>query len=469
MKKILQSFITLPVIVFTAIIIVVVLVKSKAPIEHQIMDYPVKAVDVISVKKIPFRVRAMAYGHVEPSIVINAKAEVSGKISYIHPDLKQGASIKKGTVILRIEPTTFEISLDQTKAGLAGTQSSLVQLNVEQASTKEALAIAEQKLAVELKELQRLQALWDKRLIARSTLDAEQKNVLSLQQSVQDIKGKLASFESRRSAIRAQIKQSESQVEQSQDTIGRTEVLMPFDARVGAVFVEKDEFTPAGTILFEASGVEAVEINAQLPVQQFRPLVSAGLSNNKSPINLQNPDNLQTALANMKLETRIRLVGDLDDASVWQGELVRLGEAVDPIRDTLGLVVAVEKPYEGIIPGIRPPLLKGMYTSVEILAPAKPMLVIPRKAVHQGRVYLATVDNTLAIRPVKVLFNQGDVVVIAEQNQSIGVAEGEYIIISDVIPVMEGLPLKPIIADSYQQQLQKTALDSDNVAKSSTE
>ncbi|MBL1319937.1 MAG: hypothetical protein COA63_002595 [Methylophaga sp.] len=458
MKKILQSFVSLPVILVTAIIVVVVLVKGKGPVEHQDIGYPIKAVEVITVNKIPFRVRAVAFGHVEPSIIINAKSEVSGKISYMHPDLKQGASIKKGTVVLRIEPTTFEISLNQSKAGLAGSQSSLAQLNVEQASTKDALVIAQKKLAVELKELERIQVLWDKHLIARSSLDAEQKNVLSLQQSVQDIEGKLASYASRKAAMRAQIQQSESQVDQSQDTIGRTEVVMPFDARIGAVAVEKDEFTPAGTILFEALGVEQVEINAQLPVQQFRPLVSAGLAESGASINLQNPENLQAALNSMQLETRVRLVGDLENSIVWQGKLVRLSESVDPTRDTLGLVIAVNKPYEGIIPGIRPPLLKGMYASVEIFAPAKQTIVIPRKAVHQGRVYVVTADNTLVIRRVKILFNQGELVVIAEYDNGVGIKEGEQIIISDVIPVIEGMPLKPLVADDYKRKMLRDAL-----------
>ncbi len=458
MKKILQSFISLPVILITAIIVVVILVKSKAPVEHIDTGYPIKAVEVITVKKIPFRVRVKAFGHVEPSVIVKAKSEVSGKISYMHPDLKQGASIKKGTIVLRIEPTTFEISLDQSKAGLAGSQYSLAQLNVEEVSTQDALVIAQKKLDVGLKELDRLQALWDKGLIARSALDAEQKNILSLQQSVQEIEAKLASYASRKAAMRAQIKQSESQVDQSQDTIGRTEVRMPFDARIGTVTVEKDEFTTAGTILFEALSIDNVEINAQLSMQQFRPLASTALAGNGETINLQSPENLQAALARMQLDAYVRLVGDLDNSIIWQAKLIRLSESIDPIRNTLGLVVAVENPYEKVIPGIRPPLLRGMYTAVEILAPTKPTLVIPRKAVHQGRVYIATADNTLTIRPVKVLFNQGELVVIDEQNKDVGIAEGERIIISDVIPVIEGMPLKPLLADDFQQRMLSDAL-----------
>ncbi len=455
MNRIFKNFIFLPLILAGAVAFVVMQVKSKPPIEHEEAKFPTKAVEVITVKKIPFRARAMAFGNVEPKVVLKAKSEVSGKISYIHPDLKKGASIKEGTVVLRVEPTSFKISLNQSKAGLAGSQSSLAQLESEEKSTKRLLNISQKNLNVGLKELKRIQTLWNKRLIARSTLDKEEQKVLSLRQQLQDIQGKLSSYPSRKSATRAQIKQSKSQVNQSKDTLGRTEIRIPFDARVGEVSVDKGEFVPAGGLLFEALGVQAVEITAQLPIKQFRPLVS-GLGSNNSSISLRDPASLQRALANMNLEARVRLVGDSNDASVWDGELIRLSESVDPTRNTLGLVIAVDNPYDNIIPGKRPPLLKGMYTSVELFSPMKPALIVPRKAVHQGRIYIANDDNTLEIMAVNVLFQQGDMVVLdSEKDRSL---IGKKIIISDVIPVMEGLPLKAIMADAYQTQLVQKAL-----------
>ncbi len=284
---------------------------------------------------------------------------------------------------------------------------------------------------------------------------------MSLRQQLQDIEGKVASFTSRRVAINAQIKQSKSQVDKSQDTLGRTEVRLPFDARIGSVAVEEGEFVQAGAVLFEALGVKAVEINAQISTRQFRPLVTGLHFADNVAISLQNPVNLQAALSSIRLEARVRLVGDMSDFTVWDGTLIRLSESVDPTRDTLGLVVVVDKPYEGIIPGKRPPLLKGMYTSVEFFAPAKPALVLPRKAVHQGRVYIATDENKLAIRTVDVLFTQGDLVVLSDIVSDVpdtGIKPGDKIIISDVIPVIEGLPLKTIAATEYEKQMKLDAL-----------
>ena len=456
MKKLLKNFIFLPLILIGAIAFVVMQVKSKPPVEHEELKYPTKAVEVITIKKIPFRARALAFGNVEPATILKAKSEVSGKISFIHPNLKKGASLKKGTVVLRIEPTTYKLSLNQSKAGLAGSQSSLKQLEAEEKSTKRALSLAQKNLNVELKELGRIKSLWNKRIIARSTLDQEEQKVLSLRQQVQDIQGKISSYASRKSATKAQIAQSKSQVDQSKDKLGRTEVVLPFDARIGTVSVDKGEFVPAGGLLFEALGVQGIEINAQLPTKQFRPLVSSLVTKENAAISIKSAESLQMVVKKMKLEARVRLVGDSSEASVWNGELVRMSESVDPTRDTLGLVIAVNNPYDGIIPGKRPPLLKGMYTSVELLTPAKPTLVLPRKAIHQGRIYTVDTKSNLNIFPIHILYQQGNLIVIDSLQDADLI--GKQLIISDVIPVMQGMPLKAIDSPSYQAHLERNAL-----------
>jgi len=452
MKNILQKAVILPLIVIIAVALVMIKIKTKPPIEHQELSFPVKTVEVITAKRIPFRARATAYGNAEPAVLMQSKAEVAGKISYIHPSLKQGSSLSQGTVVLRIEPTTFEFTLNQSKAALSVSQSALVQLEVEEKSTRSSLEISKRNLQVGQNELDRLLVVWEKKLISRSVVDAEEQKVLQLSQQVEDLKGKLTGFASRKAATQAQIRQSESQLAQSQDTLGRTEVVLPFDARIGEVLVEKGEFTAIGNVLFEASGIQAVEINAQLPTRQFRSLLMGNAGNGLS---LQSPAALQSALLQMQLEARVSLVGFEGGTANWKGELLRIGESIDPTRDTLGVVIAVNNPYEGVIPGKRPPLLKGMYTAVELYAPAREAIVLPRKAIHQGRVYIAKADNQLEIREVNILLKQGRLVILDG-----GVEEGEKVIITDVIPVINGLPLNPIEAVEYEKKMARDALGS---------
>ncbi|WP_299874876.1 efflux RND transporter periplasmic adaptor subunit [uncultured Cocleimonas sp.] len=451
MKKILKNFIFLPLIIAAAVAFVVMQVKSKQAVEHKEVQFPVKTVEVLTVEKIPFRTRAVAYGNVEPATVLQAKSEVNGKISYIHPDLKQGGSLPKGTTVLRIETTTFQISLDSSKAGLASSQSSLKQIEAEEQSAKRSLAIAQKNLNLGLAELKRVEVLVNKRTLARNQLDIEEQKVLQLRSAVQDLQGNLDTYASRKASIRAQIKQSESQVDQSKDTLVRTEVVLPFDARIGEVSVDAGEFISAGGQLFEALGVEAVEINAQLPVNHLRPLAST-MNAMPEQGKAQNLGNLQQAITNWNLDAKVRIVGS-ETSAEWDGKLIRLSESVDPTRDTVGMVVSVEKPYDGVIPGQRPPLLKGMYTSVEFLAQAKNMLVIPRKALHQNRVYAVSAENTLVIRPITVSFSQGQLVVIKD-----GLKAGDKIITSDLVPVIEGIKLELIESDDFQNEIKAMAL-----------
>ena len=444
----------LPLIVVIALALVILVVKLKAPMEHELLQFPIKTVEVITIKEIPFRSRAIAYGNVEPAVLLKSRMEISGKINYIHPLLKKGASLSKDTVVVRIEPTTFQFSLEQSKAGLAGSESSLKQLEVEESSTRRSLEIARKNLQTGQKELDRILSIWEKRLIARTVVDAEQQKMLQLEQQVEDLQGRLASFTSRKAATVAQIKQSRTQLNQSKDTLERTEITLPFDARIGTVSVEEGEYAGVGTVLFEALGTQAVEVSAELPIGQFYQLI---MSLELDQRDLRNPTELQSVISQMELEANISLVGHEEITTTWKGELLRIGESIDPDRDTISLVVVVNNPYEGVIPGKRPPLLKGMYAAVEFIAPAREAVVLPRKAVHQGRVYVATENDSeagvqLEIRPINILYQQGRLVVIDK-----GVAVGEKLVITDVVPVIDGLPLKLITAQNFEDQLAREA------------
>jgi RND family efflux transporter MFP subunit len=455
MNKILKMGFIFPLIIFLAIGLVAYKIKSKPPIEHQQLQFPTRVVEVIKLKKIPFRGRATAYGNVEPVLILTAKSEVSGKITYLHPALKKGASLPKDTLVLRIEPTIYQFSLEQSQAVLESSLSSLKQLQIEEKTTQSSYRIVKKNLYTEKKQLKRLRDVYKQKMISQSDVDIEEQKVLQLQQQLEDLKGKLAAYNSRTQATKAQIKQSQTQLAQSQDTLGRTEIRLPFNGRIGKVSVEKGEYISTGSVLFETSGTQAVEINAQLPVRQFYPLMM-GLDNHS--INIEDPDELQIAFAKMKLQANVSLVGHDPRFAHWKGKLLRISESIDPQRDTIGLVVAVSHPYKNIIPGKRPPLLKGMYALVEFYTPARNRLVIPRKAIHQGRVYIANDTNHLEIRAVKPLFRQGELVVIDS-----GLSEGEQLIINDVIPVMDGLPVKVIHALDYEKNLAKRALAKDDL------
>jgi len=448
MKSFLQKPYILFFIIALGIIIAIILIKSRESVQHAGTKMPSKSIEFITAKRIPFSAKVTAYGNVEPTVTLKTLAEVSGKISFLHADLKQGNSIAAGTVVARIDPEDYKVTLKQTQADLAANKSTYKQLQVEQKTTRRSLDLAKKNLQVGEKELERIRSIWDKKLIARSSLDAEEQKVILLRQQVSELQGQLNTYASRKDTVQAQITRAEEQVKGQKTTLGRTEISLPFSARIGAVSIEKGQFVNVGTILFEALDINGVEINAQLPILHMRSLVSHldGKTFNRPSMGVT-----RDVLARLNLSARVKLVGDMPDAW-WDANVLRFSESIDPVRRTLGIVVGVDRPYEKVIPGIRPPLLKGMFTAVELHAPQQEAIVIPRKAIHHGRVYVASKDNRLQIKAVEIQQQQGDLVVIRS-----GLQEGEQIIINDLLPVIEGMPLTPVHASNYEKALVKRA------------
>ncbi len=448
MKKILQTPLALIAVVGLGVLVALVMLKSRAPLEHAGAEMPSKSVDIITIKKIPFRAGVVAYGNVEPTVTLRTLAEVSGKISYLHPDLKQGSSVEAGTVVLRIDREDYEVSLKQTQADLSANQSSLKQLQQEQKTTSRSLALAQENLRVGEKELARIRSIYERQLIARSTLDAEEQKVISLRQQVEELQGQLNTYASRKASVQAQITRAEEQVKGEETTLGRTEITLPFSARIGEVSVEKGQFVNVGSILFEALDINGVEINAQLPIVHMRALVGHMAGRSLDGLAMGNTHEI---LARLNLSARVKLVGDMPDAG-WEAEVLRFSESIDPTRRTLGVVVGVDRPYEKVIPGKRPPLLKGMFTAVELYAPPRDAIIIPRKAVHHGRVYIVNDEDRLEIKVIEIQQYQDDLVVVGA-----GLQEGDRLIINDLVPVIEGMPLLPLHASDYEKSLQQRA------------
>ena len=79
-------------------------------------------------------------------------------------------------------------------------------------------------------------------------------------------------------------------------------------------------------------------------------------------------------------------------------------------------------------------------------------IVVPRSAVRGGAVFVADGENRLRRRPVQVLFEQDTISVIAE-----GLEPGERVVVSDLVPAVEGMLLQPRVDTKLTAELLKAA------------
>ena len=395
-----------------------------------------RAVRVIEVEPLTFVPRAIGYGTAQPDQVWEAVAQVGGKITEKHPDLQRGRLVEAGTVILRIDPASYELAVARRQAALDSARAELAELEVRQANTGGSIEIERRALSLAERDLSRAQTLLERGNTSQAVVDQAETTLLERQQRLQELENTLRLIPAERRVLEASIALQEAELEEARLDLERTTIRMPFDGRIAEANVEPTQFVGVGQVLAVADGIDVAEIDAQFPVGHLAPLVRADVDISTLPAG-----ELSGVPNRFGLEAAVRLRTQ-GIAAAWDARFDRIGEGMDPQTRTMGVIVAVDEPYRKAIPGKRPPLVKDMFVEVELRGrPWEGAIVVPRIATHRNDdgetvLYLADRAGRLEIRPVKLGPVQGDLAVVEA-----GLEPGEQVVVSDLTPAIAGMRL----------------------------
>ncbi|MEO5805781.1 HlyD family secretion protein [Devosia sp.] len=102
-------------------------------------------------------------------VKVSLSADVAGRVTEV--DVHENQSIKAGDVLFRIDPTPYQIALDQAEAGLAAARVNVEQLRVSYATAQAKLEAANLTLGLRQKEYDRKKVSVDQGNSASSALD----------------------------------------------------------------------------------------------------------------------------------------------------------------------------------------------------------------------------------------------------------------------------------------------------------
>ena len=430
-----RRLLVLPPIAVGAVILALQVTGRDAPERAEIEETarPVRVIEATPARFVP---RALGYGLAQPGTVWEAVAEVSGRVVYRHPDLERGRLIEAGTLIMRIDPTDYELAVARSQANVESIDAQIAELALRQSNAMASMAIAERGLALAAEDLERKKRLLANGNTSQSAVDQAETTALSQRQKVQDLQNQLTLLPAERRVLEATLALNRAQLAEAENDLARTEIRLPFDARIADIAAEQDQFVAAGQTMVVADSIDVAEVTAQMGIDRLVPLIEQGID--LSTLTAQQLSDLPGAWG---LQAIVRLrIGELEAS--WPGRFDRVTDMVDPQTRTIGLVIAVEEPYRQAQPGRRPPLAKNMFVEVEVRGqPRDGVIVIPRVAVHRGPsggpvVYVAGADDRLAFRPIEPGPAQDDVMVVLS-----GLEAGDRIIVTDLIPAVEGMRL----------------------------
>ncbi|WP_275098633.1 efflux RND transporter periplasmic adaptor subunit [Sedimenticola hydrogenitrophicus] len=420
--------------------------QSSNPPVQEARQEQARLVRVIRAPSLTVIPTAQGHGSVRPSRTWEAVAQVKGKIVEKQPALQKGAILEAHSLILRIDPADYELAIAQSEADIQATRAQLDELAAKASNTEASLKIEQAALALNQKELARKRQLVDKGGISRSDLEVQERSLLTQQQSVQAQINTLNLFPSQKALLEAQLARHMATLASARRSLANTEIRLPFTSRIAEVNVEQGQYVREGELLVAADALDKAEIEIQIPITQMSHLVHAG-----RPIDVLNLDP-GDALQQIGLSATATLRENGLSAS-WEARFARLSDTLDPKTRTVGVIVEVDEPYANVMPGRRPPLVKGLFVQVTLAGKARPdSLVVPRSALHAGRLYVVNGQQRLEIREVEVEMLQPGFATIAA-----GLQPGEQVVISDLVPAIQEMLLKPVQDPATEQRLARLA------------
>jgi RND family efflux transporter MFP subunit len=286
--------------------------------------------------------------------------KVAGRLSQIGVDL--GSRVRKGDVVARLDPTDFQLRLEQAEAAL---QQARVRLGLPPAGTDdrvdpEKTAVVRQARAV-LDEArltrERMEQLWDRELIARAQLDTAVANLQVADGRYQDALDEVRTRQ-------ALLLQRRSELEQARQQLADAILRAPSDGMVRERRAAVGEYLVAGAPVATLVRVHPLRLVLAVPERE-----AAGVMPGQA--------------------VRVTVEGD---TAVYAGRIVRLSPSIQ--EQSRSLTVEAEVPNERA--AIRP----GAFAKAEIVSAAEQAAItVPASSV----VTFAGIEKVLSVKDGKAV------------------------------------------------------------------
>ena len=348
MKKVMPG-----IIVLAAIVIALIMGQLKPrSLQSEMTDVGV-AVTTEPLQLTEVKLQVRSQGTVLPRTRTTLISEVSGLVVEVAPQFVVGGTFAKGDVLIRLDPTDYEVAKQHADALLMSAQAQLLSEQARSAQAK--------------KEWQ---------MTGRPLEDAP---VLALRAPF------LAEAESRLLQAKAEVRQAELKLR-------RTVIRAPYRGMVSIKSVDVGQYVTIGSRLGETFAIDFAEVRLPMTARDLSMMGPVAYTDDK------------------KTSSRaVQLRGSVNgQESTWDAKLVRSEGTVEQRNRTQYVVAQINDPYNMQQNPDKLPLLMGTFVEVQIAGRTiDKVYALPRHALRSGN-RVATVDAEQRLDLKKVEFTFED-------------------------------------------------------------
>lgn len=368
----------------TAAVIATIMYINRPPSKFAEPKEHLVSVDVIEVILEDISIPIQAQGTVTPVRQTVITSEVKGRIVEVSDNFNVGSFVRKGDVLLRIDPRDYQTNLLRAQAALASANSNLAQ-------EKGRAQVARQQ--------------WNK--LPKGSQRSQQAKDLYL---------RLPQLE----LANAQVLAANADLNTSRDNLERTIISAPYDALIRNKQSDLGQFVSMGSPLAELFSVDSAEVRLAIGQSKLAYLDLPGIEGYRND------------------EPEVQLYSDVaGEITHWSAKLERTEGVFDERSRVLYTVVRIDDPY-ALKPGAQsPPLRIGTFVNANIRGKKMPELVaLPRYILRPGNL-LWVIDEHMKLqnRKVTTLRTTGDKIYV-----SAGLDNGDLVSLTLLDATFTGAP-----------------------------
>tara|TARA_B000000565_G_scaffold88045_1_gene64395 strand:- start:947 stop:2089 length:1143 start_codon:yes stop_codon:yes gene_type:complete len=334
----------IPVFILGIFLFLAATLMATAPVlEPSSVEKLATTVRVVEIQPKSVQLKVNSQGSVMPSTESQLIPEVSGKVSWMSPNLVAGGYFDDQEILIRVDDTDYKTKLDRAQANLTRAEA-------EQQHNEF--------------EYRRMQSLVKRNLVSRSQLENSLRAYRVAEASLQDA---TANFN------------------QAEQDLARTQIRAPFAGLVRSENVDIGQFVSRGSPIATIYAGNQAEVRLPIADRQLAFLNIPVSIRGEIPQEFQPEVTLTAQYAGQTLE--------------WKGNIVRSEAEIDVSSRMVQLVARVESTSNPV------PLSIGLFVSAEIQGlAAKNIVVLPREALrNDNQVLVVDDENRLRFRKIETL------------------------------------------------------------------
>ena len=351
-----------------------------------------------------FPAKFNTFGTVRTVHKLDLKAEVSGKVSDLHPQFLLGGEIPAGAILLTLDQTDLRLSLKQAEASVDLSKAQLETLRQESKNVQASLKLQRGSLELSQNELKRHEQMYAEKTISRQTLENSQRRNQSQELAVLSLENQAKLFPSRILQAKSNLKIQNIRLLEAKNRLAKAFVRAPFRGRVASKNISEGQFLNIGGIIGQLINLDTLEIHTPIPSSEIPWLIDE--ISDSAPLN-QDPKSIAGKTVQLEFLAPISQSG--------VGTINRLG--ADLNNNTRSLMAYIGFNNRPLLNkhqkrDLLPKILPGSFCRINFEGKLlKDVLKVPRSSLKLSQIQVVR-NNKLEILSVDIIRDEGEQVYI---------------------------------------------------------